>query len=103
MAAVVGLPGRVRQRRRPSPVLTLHNNNGRAGAYLSEKTLNTANVNAGQFGKLFVRAVDGQIYAQPLYVPRLAMPGGVTTWSLWPPCTAARTLLTPATRPRRCG
>ncbi|MBS1786669.1 MAG: hypothetical protein JST85_03055 [Acidobacteria bacterium] len=33
--------------------------------------MNTANVNSRQFGKVFSRAVDGQIYAQPLYVSQL--------------------------------
>src|SRR5262249_24266672 len=56
-------------------VLTNHNDNGRTGANLSETILNTANVNVTQFSKLFSRTVDGQIYAQPLYVPNVAIPG----------------------------
>src|SRR5215510_7339469 len=55
-------------------VLTQHNNNNRTGANLNETTLNTSNVRPGRFGKLFSRAVDGQIYTQPLYVSQLAIP-----------------------------
>jgi hypothetical protein len=58
-----------------TPVLTQHNDNRRTGAYLDETQLNTANVNPTQFGKLFTRPVDGQIYTQPLYVPGLALAG----------------------------
>ncbi len=59
----------------PVSVLTQHNDVGRTGANLSETILNTSNVSAAQFGKVFSRAVDGQIYAQPLYVPNLNIPG----------------------------
>lgn len=55
-------------------VLTQHNNISRTGANLKETILNTANVNARQFGKLFSRAVDGYIYAQPLYVSQINIP-----------------------------
>jgi hypothetical protein len=56
-------------------VLTQHDDNSRSGAVLDEKRLTTADVNVRQFGRLFTRAVDGQIYAQPLYVSDLALPG----------------------------
>src|ERR1700757_628479 len=56
-------------------VLTQHNDNARTGQNLSETTLNTSNVNQSSFGKLFWRTVDGFIYAQPLYVPGLAIQG----------------------------
>ena len=49
-------------------VLTQHNDNARSGANLRETTLNTSNVNKAQFGKLASRAVDGNVYAQPLVV-----------------------------------
>ena len=56
-------------------VLTWHNDLARTGGNLSETILTPANVNFNQFGKLFVIAVDGQVYAQPLYVPGIAIPG----------------------------
>ncbi len=55
-------------------VLTQHNDNQRTGANLDETILNTSNVYAGSFGKLFTRDVDGHIYAQPLYVPGVSIP-----------------------------
>lgn len=58
-----------------SAVLTYHNDDTRSGAYLEEVTLTPANVNSTQFGKLLSYPVDGQIYAQPLYVPQLTING----------------------------
>src|SRR5438552_1394973 len=55
--------------------LTRSYDNARSGANLAEVTLNTSNVKAATFGKLFERDVDGQVYAQPLYVPNLTIPG----------------------------
>ena len=49
-------------------VLTGNSDNSRSNAYLNETTLTPANVQPGSFGRLFSLAVDGQIYAQPLYV-----------------------------------
>jgi regulation of enolase protein 1 (concanavalin A-like superfamily)/uncharacterized protein (DUF2141 family) len=47
----------------------------RTSANLNETTLTTANVNVNQFGRLFNCVVDGQIYAQPLYVSGLSVAG----------------------------
>jgi len=56
-------------------VLTWHNDSARTGQNQSETILTPANVNFNQFGKLFVIPTDGQVYAQPLYVSNLTIPG----------------------------
>lgn len=56
-------------------VLTYHNDNLRTGQNLAETILTPSNVNAGQFGRLFTARVDGEIYAQPLYVPAVSISG----------------------------
>jgi hypothetical protein len=58
-------------------VLTYHNDDARDGAYLQEVTLAPSNVNSTQFGKLLAYPVDGQIYAQPLYISALSIAGGM--------------------------
>jgi hypothetical protein len=52
-------------------VLTRQNDNQHTGQNLQETTLSTTNVNSGSFGKVFSYPVDGQIWAQPLYVPNV--------------------------------
>src|SRR5437588_5670959 len=56
-------------------VATSQYDNLRTGATPNEKTLTPQNVNAKQFGKLGAFQVDGAIYAQPLFVPALEIPG----------------------------
>ena len=58
-----------------SQVLTSQNNNARTSANLHETLLTPANVNPDQFGKLFSLRVDGDVYAQPLYLPDVEIPG----------------------------
>jgi hypothetical protein len=56
-------------------VVTSQYDNARTGANLNETILTPANVNVKQFGKVFSFQVDGPIYAQPLYLPRVEVPG----------------------------
>jgi len=68
------------QPKKPAPlprpqILTAQYNNARTNANLAETILTPRNVNAKQFGKLFVLPVDGDVTAQPLYVPNLPIPG----------------------------
>ncbi len=56
-------------------VYTYHNDLARDGANTQEYALTTANVTTGSFGKRFSCAVDGAIYAQPLWVANLTVKG----------------------------
>lgn len=56
-------------------VTTAQYNNLRTGANMQEPYLNTTVVRPGRFGKLFSRMVDSSVYALPLIVPRVDIPG----------------------------
>jgi hypothetical protein len=60
-----------------TPVLTAQFNNARTAANLTESVLNLSNVNSSTFGKVLTFNVDGQVYAQPLYVPKLMVNGAL--------------------------
>ena len=55
----------------PSPPSTIG-----AGVNSNETILTPANVNATDFGKLFATTVDGQVYAQPLYMENVNITTG---------------------------
>jgi WD40 repeat protein len=61
----------------PVTVWTHRYNNLRTGWNDQETVLNTNTVNQRQFGLLFTRPVDDQLYAQPLIVPNLNFGGTV--------------------------
>jgi len=56
-------------------VATSQYDNLRTGATLSEKTLTLQNVDTQHFGKLGAFQVDGAVYAQPLFLPGVEIPG----------------------------
>jgi hypothetical protein len=56
-------------------VTTYRNNLARSGDNLLETSLTPFNVAPDEFGKLFSLPVDGQVYAQPLYLPSVSIPG----------------------------
>ena len=59
----------------PVSVLTQHNDNVRSGANLLETTLKASDVDVNKFGLVASRDVEGEIYAQPLYVPSVTVNG----------------------------
>jgi PQQ-like domain len=59
-----------------SSVLTQDYDMSRSGANLDEAILTPSNVSSATFGKLFSYPVDEEVFAQPLYVPKLVIRGG---------------------------
>src|SRR5262249_41896001 len=56
-------------------VLTYQYDIGRTGQNLSEAILTPTTLGSGGFRKLFSYPVDGYVYAQPLYLPGVNIPG----------------------------
>ncbi|HEY6941467.1 PQQ-binding-like beta-propeller repeat protein [Dokdonella sp.] len=59
----------------PIDVVTERYDAARLGANLDETVLTTSNVGVATFGKLWAYPVSGSVYAQPLYVRNVAIPG----------------------------
>ncbi len=56
-------------------IITSQYDNARTGANLGETTLTPRNVNPQQFGRVFTLKVDGDVYAQPLFLGGVEIPG----------------------------
>src|ERR1700730_17684443 len=59
-------------------VTTAQYGNARTGAVTTETMLTPTNVSSSTFGKIGTIPVDGDMYAQPLFIPRLDLPNRVT-------------------------
>lgn len=59
----------------PPAITTYQNGNSRLGQNLQESIITTSNLNATNFGLVFSWPTDGNVYAQPLYVPNLTING----------------------------
>ena len=57
-------------------VTTYHNDIARTGQNLQETLLAPASVSSSYFGKLYTTAVDGYVFAQPLYLANVSIAGG---------------------------
>lgn len=82
IAAALGISARCGAR---VNVLTQHNNLNRTGSNLQETILTPEKVNDKQFGMLFKRVLDDQVYSRPLITPDIEIGGAPTTWSMSPP------------------
>src|ERR1700735_4260973 len=71
LLVVPAIPGPATAQR----VITSQYDNARTGANLNETKLTPRNVNVQHFGKLFTLHVDGDVYAQPLFLGGVEIPG----------------------------
>jgi hypothetical protein len=58
-----------------TPVPTAQYDNSRTGANTGETVLTPKTVGSARFGRQWTWSVDGDVYAQPLYVPHVEIPG----------------------------
>ncbi len=78
LALALAGPAGVQAQSALQPVLQRGYDANVSGAILTETTLNTSNVGSNTFGLLFNLPVDERIFAQPLYVPNVAIPNSGT-------------------------
>ena len=70
-------PDQIELLRRPLPVVaTQRFDNGRSGVNLREYVLTPSALASGEFQWIYDLPVDGQVYAQPLYLPKVHFPNG---------------------------
>ena len=74
-ASVLGATVVVLLAAEPPRITTSQYDNRRTGANRNETILNPNNINVRQFGKIASLPVDGDVYAQPLYLPNINIPG----------------------------
>lgn len=70
-SAILFLPTALRAQN----VTTQHIDNSRSGSYTAETQLTPSTVSPSTFSRLFSQSVDGQIYAQPLYMQNVTIGG----------------------------
>jgi hypothetical protein len=77
VVAEASMAGAAESPRGSTDVLTYHNDIARTGQYLGETVLTTDNVNGASFGKVGFLRVQGLVDAEPLYVSKLRIAGGL--------------------------
>lgn len=75
-SSLVQPPPAQQQQQPHTAVATYHNDNARTGLNSTEFSLTPHTVSVASFGKLAAITVQGNIFAQPLYVPQVATPTG---------------------------